>query len=81
MSTPTVRVVTAGWPSMTYVAIDHPREHAERPERELLSDDVPSIEAGMKLAETKLRERGLEVGAWEPIGPLVRQAPVLGGGA
>lgn len=78
MSTPTVRVVTAGHPPMTYVAVDRPRARGEKPEREVLDDDVPSIEHGMKLAERVLSERGATIGQWEPIGPAVRQALVFG---
>lgn len=79
--TPTVRVVQAGWPQMIFVAVDRPRAKGKHPERELLADDVPSIEAGMRLAEAALRERGLEVGEWTPIGPMVREAPVRAIGA
>lgn len=77
MTTRTVRVVQAGWPRSVYVALDRPG--IERMEREVLADDVSSIEQGMKLAESTLRERGARVGVWTPIGPSVREALVFGG--
>ena len=77
MTSPTVRVVRAGWPSKVYVAVDRPG--IDKTERELLDDDIGSLEAGMRLAESKLRERGVSVGEWAPIGPCVRQAVVFGG--
>lgn len=74
----TVRVVEAGWPQSVYVALDRAPEDLAV-ERELLASDVPSIEDGMKLAESALRERGARLGQWTAIGPCVRQALVFGG--
>lgn len=77
--TTTVRVVQSGFPLGIHVAIHYGRSPAIEPE--ILSDAVPTMQAGMELAEKALRERGQRVGAWEPIGPCVREAPILEGSA
>ena len=74
------RVVMAGFPASVYATLDRSPERAEV-EREVLADNLRSIEEGREIAEHELMVRGLRAGPWEPVGPCVLVARVEGGRA